>query len=75
MLTKEELENIKVGDIVVFDEWQPNKNNKFAMVETSGEVMITRTRCGEQGDIFEDYVVLTDHNEVNYKDIKGVIKQ
>ena len=37
--------------------------------------MYTRARSGLNGDIFEDYVILENWEEVDYKDIKGVIKQ
>ena len=75
MLTKEELENIKVGDIVVFEDSEPLGFGKYRTFDVQGKVMYTRARSGEQGDVFEDYVILENWDEVDYKDIKGVIKQ
>lgn len=75
MLTKEELENIKVGDIVVFEDTELLGFGKFRTFDVQKKVMETRVRSGLNGDIFEDYVILENWDEVDYKDIKGVIKQ
>lgn len=73
MLTKEELENIKVGDIIEFEDYEYTEHT-IKSILTQGKVRETRVRCGELGDVLEDYVILEDSNEVDYTDIKRVIR-
>ena len=73
MLTKEELENIKVGDTIEYEDYEYTEHS-IVRILVQGKVRETRVRCGELGDVFEDYVILEDSNEVDYTDIKRVVK-
>lgn len=73
MLTKEELESIKIGDIIEYEDYD-YVNHDIVKIIVQGKVRETRVRCGELGDVFEDYVILEDSNEVEYIDIKRVIR-
>lgn len=64
MLSKEELEAIKVGDFVKYEDKFLNKSDIII-----ARVKETRVRCGEQGDVFEDYLITANDKELDYKDV------
>lgn len=68
---KELLEDIKVGDRICYSDYDLNISS-YVIVE--GMVAETRVRCGEQGDIMEDYLILEDGTEVDYANVGWVIK-
>ena len=71
MLSRKELENIKVGDRICYSDY----DLKLATyVDVEGTAIETRVRCGEQGDVMEDYLILEDGTEVDYINVNGVIK-
>jgi len=70
MLSKQVLENIKVGDRIIYSDY----DLKLATyVDVEGVVAETRVRCGEQGDVMEDYLILKDGTEVDYINVERVI--
>ncbi len=64
MLSKEELEAIKVGDFVKYEDKFLNKSDIII-----ARVKETRVRCGEQGNVFEDYLITANDKELDYKDV------
>ena len=70
MLTKQELENIKPGDRIVYSDYDLSI---ASYVYVEGTVAETRVRCGEQGDVMEDYLILEDGTEVDYINVGWVI--
>ena len=73
MLSREELENIKVGDKIKFDAgWLAYMcTGDSIRIET---VVETRVRCGEEGNVFEDYMITDENSEVGYEEVLEVIK-
>lgn len=70
-LTREELEAIKPGDRIKY------RTDFLDFRLTGVEYIIaivdeTRVRCGANGDVFEDYVITVDKDEVDYEDILEV---
>ena len=73
MLSREELENIKVGDKINFEaSWVDRMLCGLSVITAT--VAQTRVRCGEQGDVFDDYVITEDGEEIDYERIIEVIK-
>ncbi len=70
MLDRKLLENIEVGDKIVFDDCFLDKHN---IVEK--EVDEVRVRSGASGDVYEDYMITTDKDEVEYKRVIEVHKK
>lgn len=64
MLLKEELEAIKVGNFVKYEDKFLNESDIII-----ARVKETRVRCGEQGDVFEDYLITVNDKELDYKDV------
>ena len=64
MLSKEELEAIKVGDFVKYEDKFLNESDIII-----ARVKETRVRCGEQGNVFEDYLITANDKELDYKDV------
>lgn len=70
MLTKQELENIKPGDRITYSDYNLSTS---AYEDVEGTVVETRVRCGKQGDVMEDYLILDDGTEVDYTNVSRVI--
>ena len=70
MLTKQELENIKPGDRITYSDYNLSTS---AYEDVEGTVVETRVRCGEQGDVMEDYLILDDGTEVDYTNVSKVV--
>lgn len=70
MLSRQELENIKPGDRITYSEYDLSISS---YVYIKGTVVETRVRCGEQGDVMEDYLILDDGTEVDYVNVGSVI--
>ena len=66
MLSRQELENIKVGDRITYSEYDLSISS---YVYAKGTVVETRVRCGEKGDVMEDYLILEDGTEVDYDEV------
>ena len=70
MLSRQELESIKVGDRITYSDYDLSISS---YVYVKGTVAETRVRCGEQGDVMEDYLILDDGTEVDYVNVGLVI--
>lgn len=67
-MTREELEAIKLGDVIVTPgDWLSDYKDEYHKVKE------TRVRCGEQGDVLDDYLITEDGEEINYTRIKAVV--
>lgn len=66
MLTRQELENIKPGDRITYQDYNLSTSSYEEVEET---VIETRVRCGEKGDAMEDYLILEDGTEVDYDEV------
>jgi len=73
MLTKKELEAIKVGDTIKYSAgWLDVHFGSEPIV--SATVAEIRVRCGFTGNVFEDYMIMTNGDEINYSDVLEAIK-
>ena len=70
MLSRQELESIKIGNRITYYTYDLSISS---YVYAKGTVVETRVRCGEQGDVMEDYLILDDGTEVEYINIGWVI--
>ncbi len=66
MLSRQELESIKVGDRITYQDYNLSTSSYEEVEET---VIETRVRCGEQGDVMEDYLILESETEVDYDEV------
>ena len=74
MLTKKELETIKVGDTIKYNaSWLDVHFGSEPIV--SATVAEIRVRCGSAGNVFEDYMIMTNGDEIDYSNVLEVIKK